>query len=336
MKKLNTREDVYDLLSASTASAALGAAIETGLLWMLAEKPLDGEGVALTLNIPAKRCHYWLQYLSSLSILEETPRGYAPSSQVRTVILDSFSMDSWKHLALDERERSAGVHDLALFISTPGSVWAAQGLTKPRDYVEKMRGSLARARNFTRMLYEIHQNLANELASRLDLTGARRLMDLGGNSGVVSMALLRKSPGLTAVIVDIENVCIAGREIAEENSFSERITYYPAEFDKDTFPTGFDMIIQCDVGIFGVELFRKLWVSLNQGGRLVIVDHFSPAENAVPASRLEWSFLDSLEDPNFSIPTMEKVREQLAEAGFQPSRGETTLPNNWTVIQARK
>lgn len=31
MKKLVTREDVHDLLNASTASAALGAAIETGL-----------------------------------------------------------------------------------------------------------------------------------------------------------------------------------------------------------------------------------------------------------------------------------------------------------------
>jgi len=45
------------LLSASTVSAALGTAIETGLLWMLAEKPLDGAGVAQALNIPEKRAN---------------------------------------------------------------------------------------------------------------------------------------------------------------------------------------------------------------------------------------------------------------------------------------
>jgi SAM-dependent methyltransferase len=245
-------------------------------------------------------------------------------------------MESWKHLALDERERFAGVQDLALFISEPGSVWEARGLSKPRDYVEKMRGSLERARDFTRMLYEVHQNLANELVFSLDLSGVCRLMDLGGNSGVVSMALLQKYPGLTATVVDIENVCIAGREIAEEKSFSDRITYYPAEFEKDAFPGGFDLVIKCDVYVFGVELFRKIWSSLNPGGRLVIVDLFSPAENVVPTSRLEWTFLDSLEDPNISIPTVAQVREQLAQAGFQPLPGETILPNNWTVIQARK
>lgn len=336
MKKLITQEDVHGLLHASTASAALGTAIETGLLWLLAERPLDGKGVAHALNIPGKRCHYWLQFLHSLGILEETPQGYAPSSLARTAILDTRSQDSWKHLALDERERSAGVHNLALYIDEPGSVWTAQGLTAPKDYVEKMKASPERAREFTRMLYEIHQYLGNELAALLDLTGVRRLMDVGGGSGVVSMALLRKHPGLTATVVDMENVCIAGREIAVENSLSDRMTYHPADLQRDDFPGGFDMVMLCDVGIFGEAIFRRLRASLNQGGRLVMVDHFSPAENVPPAARLEWSFLDSLEDPNFSIPTLAQVRAQLTQAGFQLVPGEHTLSDNRRVIQAQK
>ena len=42
MKQLNTKEDVYRLLYASTVSAVLDTTIETGLLWTLAEEPLDG------------------------------------------------------------------------------------------------------------------------------------------------------------------------------------------------------------------------------------------------------------------------------------------------------
>jgi hypothetical protein len=48
---------------------------------------------------------------------------------------------------------------------------------------------------------------------------------LGGGSGVVSLALLRQHPHLTSTAVGIENVCIAGREFAQENSLSDRITY---------------------------------------------------------------------------------------------------------------
>ena len=57
MKKLTTNEDVYLLLHAPAASAALGAAITTGLLWMLAEKPMNGEDVVQALHIPGKRGH---------------------------------------------------------------------------------------------------------------------------------------------------------------------------------------------------------------------------------------------------------------------------------------
>lgn len=55
----------------------------------------------------------------------------------------------------------------------------------------------------------------------LDMTGVNRLLDLGGGSGVVSLALLRQHPHLTSTAVGIEDVCIAGREIAQENSLSE-------------------------------------------------------------------------------------------------------------------
>ena len=336
MKKLNTSNDIHELLSASTASAALGTAIETGLLWMLAEKPLDGAGVAQALNIPEKRCQYWLQLLHALGILERGSLGYTPSTLTHSAILNTTSWESWKHLALDERERSAGVHNLALYISEPGSVWEAQGLTEPKNYVEKMKVDPDRAREFTRMLYEVHQYLGNELATLLDLTNVRRLMDVGGGSGVVTMALLQKYPDLTATVVDIANVCIAGREIAEENSFSDRITYHVAELENDDLPVGFDMILLCDVGIFGEEFFRRLRRSLNQGGRLVLVDHFSPAENVAPAKRLEWSFLDSLEDPNFYIPTIAQAQAQLVQAGFHLLPGEHTLPDHRIFIQAQE
>ena len=52
MKKLNTSDEINMLLHAPAASAALGAAITTGLLWMLAERPMTGEEVVQALNIP--------------------------------------------------------------------------------------------------------------------------------------------------------------------------------------------------------------------------------------------------------------------------------------------
>ena len=82
------------------------------------------------------------------------------------------------------------------------------------------------------------------------------MLDLGGGSGVVSLALLRKQHDLTSVVVDVENVCQAGREIASENKLEKRITYLAADFLQDDLPTGFDMVMLCDVGSFSEILFR--------------------------------------------------------------------------------
>lgn len=336
MKSLTTNEDVYALLNAPAASAALGAAITTGLLWMLAEKPMTGEEVVRALNIPGKRGHYWLQYLQSFGILDTVPKGYVPSSVSRAAILDTNSRESWQHLVKDEQEKDGCVHGLPQFISEPGSLWTAQGLEEPKNYVDRMRASPERAREFTRMLFEVHQGLADQVAELLDLTGVERMMDLGGNSGVISMALLRKYPALSSTVVDIENVCVAEREIAEEEGFSNRINYHPAEFEGDDFPSGFDLVLQCDVSVFGLELLQKIWCSLKTGGRLIFVGHLSPAENNAPPTRLEWIFLDSLHNADFSIPTLDEFKMQLAQTGFDVSDEHQIFGKGWITLQALK
>jgi len=323
-------------MHAPSASAALGAAITTGLLWMLAERPMNAQEVAQALKIPGKRGHYWLQYLHSFGILETVPQGYIPSAVVRSTILDTRSKVSWQHLVIDEAEKDACVYGLHRFISEPGSLWTVQGLEEPINYVDRMRASPERAREFTRMLFEVHQKLANLVAEQLDLTGVDRMMDLGGNSGVVSMALLRKYPALTSTVVDIEHVCAAGREIAEEQGFSDRITYHAAEFAVDDFPTDFDLVLQCDVAIYGTELLQKLHRSLKPGGRLIYVDHFSPSENLAPPTRIEWTFLDSLHDPDFCFPTVEQVKTQLQQCGFEISDILRTIGSGYVLLQARK
>lgn len=337
MKKLTTKEDISNVLTASLSSIALGAAIETGLLEMLAEKPMSGEEVSRAMNIPGKRGYYWLQLLAELGILEMASHGYIPSALTRSVILDieDFRKLRLKHNAIDSRERLAGVCNLALYLSEP-SIWKAQGLTEPKGYVEKMNEDPERAYSFTHLLYNVHQNLGNELAEYLDLTGVHNMLDIGGGSGVEAMAFARKNPDLMITTVDIENVCIVGREIVEENRLSDRISFYPANFLVDELPQEFDFVLHCDVGVYSVKQFRKLWVSLKPEGRIAVIFHFPQSDKAAPVEFLEWAFLDSMKDPDFGFPSVAQVRTQLVQAGFQVLPGEHTLLDRRIVIQAKK
>ncbi|HEY71613.1 MAG TPA: methyltransferase [Anaerolineae bacterium] len=342
--RAETTEDIFELLDGYITSAAVGAAMELGLFWLLTEKPRSAMEVAQSLKVPLNRCQHWLKILCKLGLLEESGKGYIPSSTTRETILDVYSQDVWAYLAGEDRYKFPIVRDLALNISKPESPWELQDLTPP-DYYKRLLEDPDEAERFTRALYEIHIPYAEQLANMLNTQGVKRLLDLGGGSGVVSFALLRKQPEMTSVVVDVEHVCRAGRKIAAENALEDRITYLAADYLQDELPSGFDLVTFCDAGPYREDLFRKIHGVLNPDGRLVIVEQFAPeATNAAP-SHLLWSFMGSLETPLESIRfmTTDLVQTRLEQAGFRdiactpvPSKEDLRWNNDWIAVEARR
>lgn len=338
----SSTEDVLELIDSYTVTAALGAALELGLFWLLREQALAAEDLSQRLGIPLSRCRYWLQLLGSTGLIDESSGRYAPSRTARTAILGAYSRETWSLLAQESREQFPAVLDLALHVHQPGSTWAVQGLMRP-DYYAQLVQDPERARRFTRMLYELHQPLADQLALFLDMRGVDRLMDLGGGSGVVSLALLRRHPHLTAMVLDTANVCAAGREIAAENPETGRIQYEPIDIVRDALPVGFDAVLECDVGVHNQALFSKTLSALNPDGRLIIVDQFAPVAGVAPPSRLNWAFADSLANPDSVYPTVKEIQDMLALAGYHqlscrllPRGDAMRWSEGWQVIEARK
>jgi predicted O-methyltransferase YrrM len=189
---------------------------------------------------------------------------------------------------------------------------------------------------FTRLLYNFYKDSKNEFADLIDMTGVEKMMDAGGGSGAVSILLAQKYPALRSVVVELKNVCVEVRKIVEENHLSDRITFHGANFLNEELPKGFDLVLYYDIGVFSEELFRKLWESLNPGGRIVVVFHFSPEENTAPTRYLGWAFRDSLYDPDFGFPTISQFQAQLLQAGFRLLPAMHTLSQGQTVVQAQK
>ncbi len=342
--KLQTTEDVLDLLDAYLFSAALDAAMELGLFWLLAARPLPAPEVARCLNIPLNRCTLWLQMLGRLGLIEEGPQGYVPSAVAREAILNAHSRDSWAFLAREGRWRFPSVGKLAVDISKPVSTWEAPGLAAP-SYLEQIAQDPGYAASFTRMLYELHLPLAAQLARVLDLRGVRRLMDLGGGSGGISFALLHKNPELTSVVVDAEAVCQVGRGLALENGLEQRVAYLAADFLHDDLPGGYDMVLLCDSGRFDEALYRKIYQALNAQGRIVVVEQLAPDAAHPAPSHLAWAFQTSLECPSESVHLMTagSVQALLQEAGFHnvstaavPYTETLRWNTDWVVVEARK
>ena len=324
-------------------ATALGAAMELGVFWLLAEKPMPAPAVAESLNIPLNRCHHWLRILCRLGLLEDGAEGYAPSAIAREAILKAQSQETWAFQSLEDRDRSLFVRDLAENIRKPMAAWQPSHHT-PSDYLTRFQHDPSYAAGLTRKLYDIHIALAEQLANMLYLRGVNRLLDLGGGSGVVSFALLRKRRELTSLVVDVENACRVGREIAAQNGLEKRVTYVAGDFEHVDLPTGFDMVMLCDVDCFSEVLFRKVRAVLNPEGRLVIVDKLTASKTDAPPSRLLSAFVASMQHPAQSInfTTTADVLALLQRAGFRdssvtPVPHKDNLPWNldWIMLEAR-
>ncbi|MFX0091900.1 MAG: methyltransferase [Candidatus Hodarchaeota archaeon] len=337
--KPQTTTDVRNLLRMYIASAALGAALELGLFWRLAERPLGVKEVSQKFNIPFDRCQRWLEVLAGLELLEQRGKTFSPSSITYSTILETYSQESWAFIAQEARVRYPAGTNLTLHISHPASVWVAQGL-EPPNWFTQIINSPKYAERFIRTLYDLHQPFAEKLAQTLDMTAVKHLMDLGGGSGVVSLALLNHYSDLTAVVVDIENVCSIGREIANESHMVDRIIYYAADFLRDNLPTGFDMVLMCDVGPYTEELFSKLRGTLNEGGRLVIITNIDEcsgwlahSESKPSLPRLINVFLSSLAVSRVKTTTVGDVKNLLTKARFH-NVSEQIWDDGTVIVQA--
>src|SRR5258707_379699 len=80
--------------------------------------------------------------------------------------------------------------------------------------------------------------VAPALAKNLPLPGARKLLDVGGGTGLYSIALLRVNPTLRAVIWDRPEVLKVAREMAETHGVVDRIDFTPGDMFADPVPAG--------------------------------------------------------------------------------------------------
>ena len=87
------------------------------------------------------------------------------------------------------------------------------------------------------------------------------------------------------------------------------------------------MVLECDVGVYSSELFTKVRSSLEPKGRFVIIDQLAEVTGQAPAARLSWALQDSLQDPDYVYPSVDKVVGDLEASGFRILR-TIHLPGN--------
>ncbi len=148
-----------------------------------------------------------------------------------------------------------------------------------REGVESPMEQERSARELTLSLAGRARNVAPVLAERVPLPGAQVVLDAGGGSGIYSIALLRRHPGLRAIVWDRPEVLKVALEMGEELGVADRMECRPGDMFTDPVPAEADVVLLSNVlHDWDVPecraLIRRCAAALPAGGRLLIHDVF--------------------------------------------------------------
>lgn len=179
----------------------------------------------------------------------------------------------------------------------------------------------AKARHLTLALAGRAKNVAPALAANLSTSGARTLLDLGGGTGIYSIALVQKNPQLQAIVFDRPEVLKVAAEMVAEYDVADRVRLQPGDMFVDALPTGCDLVLLSNIlHDWDVPECRTLVghaaEALAPGGRLWIHDVFlnDALDGPLPIALYSAALFTLTEGRAYSAA---EYRELLTAAGLQ-------------------
>ena len=146
-----------------------------------------------------------------------------------------------------------------------------------RDGMESAMEHEASARRLTLALAGRAKNVAPVLADRLNLTEGT-LLDLGGGTGIYSIACLRKNPHLKAIVFDRQEVLKVASEFAINHGVADRLQLVSGDMFADELPQSNAILLSNILHDWDEPecrtLIARCAAALPKGGRLFIHDVF--------------------------------------------------------------
>ena len=160
------------------------------------------------------------------------------------------------------------------------------------------------------------------LAQRLNLSGAKRMLDIGGGAGTNAIAFCQEYPDMTATVFDLSATLKVTKQCIEEAELTSRIHLQPGNFHEDAFEGSYDVALMSDIlhyqdGKTNAALVEKVYGSLKAGGQLIIKDRFLDSAGTSPAWTTAFAVHILVNTEKGQCFRIEESRQWMKQAGFQ-------------------
>lgn len=302
---------VIALSTAFWGSQTLLTANRLGLFDVLSEGPLDNDTIAERLQLDRRMTELFLNACVGLGLCEKQGGRYS-NSPASAAFLTSSSPASMQNSMsfMDDIYSTWGDLEKSLRSGRPAKA--------PVDYLGEDE---EQTRHFVYSMHDRAMAIGYTLPDVVNLTGRRRMLDVGGGPGTFSALLTGRFEGLTAEVLELDGVATVAEEILANTGAADRVTMIRGDYQTSDFGSGYDAVLMS--GMFHREtaetcrrLIAKAYGCLEPGGILIVNDVFTDEGGTTPEFCALFGITMMLTAPHGCVHADADVAVWLKDAGF--------------------
>jgi hypothetical protein len=323
---------IYELEDGAVRAQALAFCLQLGLFEWLEASPMSLEELADVRGLRPRILPALLAFLASQELIVRGEDGRFRNSPASSLFLVRSSPSYVGGRGLLFRGFYDAIGHLPDSL-TSGLPWTEEG---QRDMFAGF--GAAEQQWFAEGMFANAIHGGRALLEQVDFSPFRRLLDVGGNAGGYTIAILGVHPRLSATIFDLEAVRPLAEAKLASAGFSSRVKFEGGSFFDDALPGGHDALLLSSIlHDWGDDdcktILGKCHQALLPGGLIVVTEPMLRADLTGPdhpaASGLTMAVLGG------ENRTQERITELLREALFVDCwRSEVGQQNS--VVTARK
>jgi hypothetical protein len=314
-------------------SAALMSAVELGVFTAIAAGADSIPALARAVEIEEFNAERLLTALTAMELLERDGERFSNAADVQRFLVagEPSYAGPWM---LFGKPRWQAWGELTRHLQRTRDQQRVLGMYDESFTVE-------RAREYHEATYSVGMGAARRFHRQVDLSGRRRIMDLGGGSGCYCIVAAQNYPELTAVVLDLPPVIEVTREFLAANEVQAQVSAEACDFTADALPGDADVAIMAsNLPQYSSEIIAgvvaNVHAALLPGGEFHLIGEMLDADRRGPLAPALWGLSEAVSGSTGRAHSEPECVGYLEDAGFCDVRAHEFVPETLTRVSGRK
>lgn len=293
-------------------ACVLHAGVQLDLFTVLGADTLRADEIAERLNADARGTTMLLNALVAMGLLCKEEDRYTNTTASRT-LLDRESPQYFGYLIRHHHNLIGAWGQLSDSV--------LKGAPFPKD---PTRGE-GRLEPFLMGMFNSAMGVAPQLATQIDLSGRRSLLDLGGGPGTYAIHFCLENPQLRGTVYDLPGTEPFAKKIIKQFGLSDRIDFIPGNYLQHDLKGRYDVVwishILHSLGPADCRaIFEKIISVLEPKGMVLVHDFIMDDSFNGPLFPALFSLNMLVNTKQGQTYSQDQIKEMLLNAGFKKIR----------------